>query len=120
MNTILVLFGALAGLGGFAGFASFLQYRSQNKKLLAEGRKLDIDGDAVMTDKALEMYEAMVVRTQNAEKKADDAERKASLCIQGQYELIEHIYLLRREMASHNIEPPPFRFPSSITGAGVM
>lgn len=120
MNTVMLMFTALAALGGFAGFASFLQYKSQNKKLLAEGRKLDIDGDAVMTDKALEMYEAMSIRAKNAESKADAADVKASLCIQGTYELIEHIYVLRRLIAEHNIEPPPFRFPSSITGAGVM
>lgn len=120
MNTIVVVFGLIAGLGGFAGFASFLKYRSENKKILAEGRKLDIEGDAVMSDKALEMYEKMVIRAEAAEKKADDADRKASNCIQGQYELIEHIYVLRRVMATHNIEPPPFHFPSSITGVGAM
>jgi hypothetical protein len=72
-----------------------------------------------MSDKALEMYEAMSVRATAAETKAESAEKKASQCIAGTYELIEHIYVLRRLIADHNIEPPPFRFPASITGVGV-
>lgn len=120
MNSVLVAFSIISGLGGLAGFSSFLLWRAQNRKLTAEGRKLDIEGDVLMSDKALEMYEAMSKRAQSAEIKADAADKKASECIRGTYELIEHIYVLRRLMADHNIEPPPFQFPSSITGVGVM
>jgi len=123
MNTVGIVLAAISCLGGLSGIGSFLLWRSTQKKLdseaeklLSEGRKNDVEGDVVMTDKALAMYEAMVIRAQNAEKKADEADRKASLCLAGTYELIDHIYVLRRMMSDHRIEPPPFRFPASVTG----
>lgn len=119
MNTVGLIFAGIAGLGGVSGFTSFYLLRANNKKISSESRKLDIEGDAIMSEKALAMYEAMAVRTEAAEKKADAAEQKASQCIAGTYELIDHIYALRRLMAEHKIEPPPFRFPSNITGVGV-
>lgn len=124
MNTIGYVFALLSGLGGLSGFVSLLFYRAQNKKLVSEGRKLDIEGDVLMSDRALEMYEAMSKRAEKAEEKADAADKKASQCILDLYELIEHIYSLRRLIAEHDeIKPPPFRFPASITGVpgtGVM
>jgi hypothetical protein len=125
MEAVVYVLAGISALGGLSGIGSFLLWRSTQKKvnseaekLLSEGRKNDVEGDVVMTDKALIMYEAMVIRAQNAEKKADDADKKASLCLAGTYELIDHIYLLRRKMSDHGIEPPPFRFPASITGSG--
>lgn len=119
MNAVGYIFTIIAGLGGFSGLASLLILKANTKKLSSEARKLDIEGDVLMSDKALEMYEAMSIRATAAEKKADEADKKASLCIAGTYELIDHIYVLRSLMAEHKIEPPPFRFPSSITGVGV-
>jgi hypothetical protein len=119
VNAVLYFFTGLSAVGGLSGVASFFLWRANSKKLNSEGRKLDIEGDVLMSDKALEMYEAMSKRATAAENKADAADQKASKCIEGTYELIDHIYTLRRLMAEHNIEPPPFRFPSSITGVGV-
>lgn len=116
MTAVAIVFTVLSGFGGLSGVASFFLWRANGKKLLSEGRKLDIEGDVLMSDKALEMYEAMSIRATAAELKAEKADKKASLCITGTYELIDHIYLLRRVMAEHKIEPPPFRFPASITG----
>lgn len=123
MASVTIVFALVSAIGGLAGLVSLLLYRAQNKKLLAETRKLDVEGDVLMSDKALEMYEAMSIRADKAEQKAQEADEKASRCIAGTYELIEHIYVLRRLIADHNIEPPPFRFPASITGitdVGVM
>jgi hypothetical protein len=119
VNAVLYLFTGLSAIGGASGVASFFLWKANSKKLNAEGKKLDIEGDALMSEKALEMYEAMSVRAKAAESKAEAADLKASRCIEGTYELIDHIYMLRRLMAEHKIEPPPFRFPSSITGVGV-
>ncbi len=123
MNAVGIIFAIISALGGLSGVGSFLMFRSnqkklhsESKKLLSESNKIDIEGDVLMSDKAIVMYEKMAIRVDVAEKKADAAEEKASQCQASMYELIDHIYLLRRTMSEHKIEPPPFRFPASITG----
>jgi hypothetical protein len=110
---------SISGGGGVVAFFLLRQQRakltSESEKLSSEGRKINVEGDVLMSDKALAMYEAMRVEAHEAKQAAEVATLKASNCIAGTYELIDHIYVLRNLMREHQIEPPPFRFPTSLT-----
>ena len=56
LSTFQVIFGLLAALGGLAGAASLVSSVSQRVKINAEAKRIGVDADMVMSDKALEMY----------------------------------------------------------------
>jgi hypothetical protein len=117
-----ILFSGLVSISGGGGVLAFFLLRQERQKLKSESKKIDVEGDVLMSDKALAMYEAMKIQANEAKAAAEVATLKASNCITGTYELIDHIYELRKLMREHQIEPPPFKFPASLTmikgGAG--
>jgi len=101
IQTFLLSVGVLGGLGGFAALADVYLRRNKTK---AEEKKLGIDGDVSISDRALEMYKL-------ARAEAQEAKLGAEFCRDKVDALEDHIDLLKHDMRKAGLNPPPFQFP---------
>lgn len=103
-NSLVLVFGFITSLGGLAGVAALINVRSQRGKINAEAKKIGVDADAVVSDKALEMYQ--LARTEAQEAKAEARE-----CREKVMALEDHVDHLERIMRDSGLKPPPFHYP---------
>lgn len=103
-GTLVGLFTAISALGGLGGLAAFAYVTATRRKINAEAKKLDVDADVLMSDRALEMYDRVT-------REAKDLRSQVGGCLARQSALEEHVRLLEDELRTHGIKPPPFRWP---------
>lgn len=104
MTVLTVVFAGIAALGGLGGFAAFLVVHDQRTKIRAEAKKLDVDADVLMSDRALELYDRV-------SREAKDARSRANSCEDRMDALEDHVNLLNRLVRDLGGNPPPFRYP---------
>lgn len=111
LSAFQIIFGALAGLGGLAGTASLVTSVSQRVKINAEAKRIGVDSDMVMSDKALEMYSLARSEAQEAKSESQKSRIEARNCYLLVNALEDHVDHLTRLMRDNGMRPPKFRPP---------
>ncbi|HEY5420930.1 MAG TPA: hypothetical protein VIL10_09355 [Marmoricola sp.] len=114
LSTFQVIFGLLAALGGLAGAASLVSSVSQRVKINAEAKRIGVDADMVMSDKALEMYALARSEAQEAKSEAAGARMDSRNCWLLVDALRDHVDRLSRMMRDNGMKPPRFRAPDLV------
>lgn len=104
MTTFQIVFGIVTALGGFAGAATFYRALIERRKIDAQAKKIGVDADLSMSDRALDLY-----RTAHAEaREAKDEARDCRILVNA---LLDHVDDLEEIMRDAGLRPPRFVAP---------
>jgi hypothetical protein len=104
LSTFQIIFGLLTSLGGLAGLAALYSAILQKSKINAEAKRIGVDSDMVMSDKALEMYRM-------ARNEAQEAKNDARNCQIMLRAVMVHVDDLERQMRNAGMRPAKFKPP---------
>lgn len=111
MDGVVLLFGIFAAIGGLGGCAAVVSVFFQRKRFNAEARKLGVEGDVLISEKALQMYEHMHKEAVEAKAESTRCQRRIRVLEIHIQRLERHTMRLEQQMREAGLQPAPFRFP---------